>query len=147
MIYDREYIQERVVITDSGCWEWQNCTDRLGYGQVSRLSSGESLAHRLSYRIFKGSVDGLVIRHTCDNPPCCNPDHLLGGTQGDNLYDAVQKGRLVYQKAFKVTEAYAAGIKRYLIAGVPQRTIAKLYNISESHLSTLKHKLLKDETL
>ncbi len=34
------------------------------------------------------------MRHTCDNPPCCNPEHLRGGTQRQNMNDARRRGRL-----------------------------------------------------
>lgn len=30
--------------------------------------------------------------HSCDNPPCCNPDHLFIGTRRDNVVDALTKG-------------------------------------------------------
>jgi hypothetical protein len=32
--------------------------------------------------------------HSCDNPPCCNPDHLFVGSRLDNIMDAVSKGRV-----------------------------------------------------
>ncbi|WP_407069879.1 HNH endonuclease family protein, partial [Loigolactobacillus coryniformis] len=25
--------------------------------------------------------------HHCDNPPCCNPEHLFAGSNLDNIYD------------------------------------------------------------
>lgn len=36
---------------------------------------------------------GEVARHTCDNPACCRPDHLVVGTQADNVRDRVERGR------------------------------------------------------
>jgi hypothetical protein len=36
---------------------------------------------------------GEVTRHTCDNPPCCNPAHLLWGTHRDNKIDSIERGR------------------------------------------------------
>lgn len=40
-----------------------------------------------------GQIKGLVVRHTCDNPGCCNPDHLLLGTHADNVSDKYERGR------------------------------------------------------
>ncbi len=37
--------------------------------------------------------DGMVVRHTCDNPKCVNPKHLLVGTQLENANDARMRGR------------------------------------------------------
>jgi len=36
----------------------------------------------------------MILCHSCDNPPCCNPSHLWLGTQAENLADASAKGRL-----------------------------------------------------
>lgn len=56
-------------------------------------------AHRVAYVEANGlkieDIDGLVVRHLCDNPPCINPNHLELGTQADNLRDMVDRGRQV----------------------------------------------------
>lgn len=36
---------------------------------------------------------GKVIMHTCDNPRCINIEHLVLGTQADNVKDMWAKGR------------------------------------------------------
>lgn len=34
-----------------------------------------------------------MVRHSCDNPPCCNPAHLLVGTAAQNAQDMAERGR------------------------------------------------------
>lgn len=82
------------------CWEWQGERDKKGYGKFSCL--GESKAFRIAYRLIKGDIQpGMVIMHSCDNPPCCNPDHLSEGTHLDNMRDKIAKGRQWRGGAFK----------------------------------------------
>lgn len=81
---------------DSGCWEWRGTRSEAGYGRLTARRRGhrDLSAHRLSYELFNGPIpDGLLIRHTCDNPPCVNPDHLETGTHQDNMNDMVERGR------------------------------------------------------
>lgn len=84
-------------VAASGCWEWTGTTNRQGYGVVGLFIDGRPIgipAPRLQWMHSHGPIpDGLVIMHTCDNPPCINPDHLALGTQASNLTDMRAKGR------------------------------------------------------
>ena len=49
-------------------------------------------ASRLAYLIYKGEIpDKMVIMHTCDNPSCVNPQHLIIGTHQQNSQDYYNK--------------------------------------------------------
>lgn len=77
----------------SGCWEWQNILCPNGYGQMLILKK-RKMPHRVAYEEFVGPIpNGLFVCHRCDNPACCNPEHLFLGTQQDNMDDKVSKGR------------------------------------------------------
>ena len=79
----------------SGCWEWTGHRDRKGYGSAW---DGETMtrAHRVAYLVFVGEIPGgLFVLHRCDNPPCCNPEHLFLGTHLDNMEDMRNKGRSI----------------------------------------------------
>lgn len=82
---DIKRFQTRVNKTDT-CWLWTGgIRGSLGYGAFWFNGSQHS-AHRISYEIYKGDIpNGLVIDHTCKNPPCVNPEHLEAVTQGENL--------------------------------------------------------------
>jgi hypothetical protein len=88
------------LVDEYGCWIFQGYKNKLGYGKIGlgKRSSGVDYTHIVSYQIFSGEIPkGLYVLHTCDNPPCFNPEHLVLGTQQDNIDDAVSKGRMWYQ--------------------------------------------------
>lgn len=89
-----ELFWSHVEKVDGGCWLWQGARSR-GYGAFeSRELGGMLRTHRLSWTIVHGPIpNGLYVLHRCDNPPCCNPDHLFLGTNQDNVDDMVAKGR------------------------------------------------------
>ena len=81
-------------LQESGCMEWTGHRDPKGYGRYSS-HSGEVLAHRLAYIMHYGPVGSKHVLHRCDNPSCCNPQHLFLGSNQDNMDDKVAKGRSV----------------------------------------------------
>lgn len=86
-------IASKVILSPSGCLEWQASKNSDGYGNV--FYRGQRwIVTRLLWTIHKGPIpDGLVACHTCDNPACCTLDHLWLGTRGDNIRDSASKGR------------------------------------------------------
>jgi hypothetical protein len=88
-----ELYSSRFVKTEAGCWEWQGGKTGDGYG-IIRLQGKQIRVHRLAYTLDRGPIgEGLFVCHSCDNPKCCNPDHLWLGTSADNIKDCISKGR------------------------------------------------------
>ena len=91
-------VQKYVLITGGGHWLWQGATNNMGYGQI-RMTDKAVYVHRAVYATVRGQMPqdlprSLLIRHTCDLPLCCNPDHLVAGDQRDNMQDAVARQRI-----------------------------------------------------
>ena len=93
---NRRFFEKVAIRAGDECWEWQGNRNQAGYG-LTRVGTVNMGAHRAMYSHTVGSIpEGMVVMHTCDNPPCCNPNHLRLGTQQDNMQDMIAKGRANY---------------------------------------------------
>lgn len=77
----------------TACAEWPGACNSAGYGHFYR-GGHHVYVHRAVWEALYGPIPkGLCVLHRCDNPPCYNVEHLFLGTKGDNLRDAIGKGR------------------------------------------------------
>lgn len=94
------HLMSKLHVTESGCWEFQGFKHKTsgdprtgGYGH-SCYRGKHWPSHRLSFFLHNGHIDPkLDVLHACDNPPCCNPDHLSQGTDAKNIGEAMDRGR------------------------------------------------------
>ena len=71
----------------SGCWNWTKST-REGYGQI-KVGDIHWTTHRYAATAIYGEIPkGMVVRHSCNNRRCCNPNHLSIGSHQDNWEDS-----------------------------------------------------------
>jgi len=138
----------------SGCWIWMGSTNNRGYGWIS--VRGPQLAHRVSYMARHGTdLSGKVAMHICDTPACVNPDHIVAGTQMDNMRDMAAKGRNRtprqrakspggyrtkggrVRKPLPITDADAMRIAARVRHGEAQHKIGAEYGITQQQVSLL----------
>lgn len=89
----------KVEKTADGCWLWNGAKKESGHGQID-FDGHNIRVHRLTWLLARkrdipeficdsqGEYVAFVVRHfMCDRKNCCNPAHLVGGTQSENLED------------------------------------------------------------
>lgn len=152
--YDRteqERFWERVRRgTPQECWPWTGGVSGKGYGSFQSGSKRNGTAkkidaHRFSYLLHKGEIPkGLNVCHTCDNPPCVNPDHLFLGTTRENALDMTRKDRWAcgvrggeMAHSSKLTLAQVEEIKRRYAAGEKQVALASVYGVRQTTISRI----------
>lgn len=105
------------------CWPWTgHLGGRDGRGYMT-IDGTRQLAYRIVWEIFKGPIpEGQKVRHRCDNPQCCNPTHLMLGSQGDNEKDKYDRDRAGY------THDMIKEMRRLNKMGFSYRAIAERIN-------------------
>jgi hypothetical protein len=127
------------------CWEWQGGRDGFGYGKVQDFDGKTERTHRFVWKLTYGSIPtGKHILHKCDNPSCCNPNHLYVGTHQDNMRDRTERGRSgrwgrkgVENPQSKLNDDKVRSIRALLEQGLTQREIASKYDVDASAISQI----------
>jgi len=90
-------------------------------------------ASRVAVELDGRKPTGWIVRHSCDNPPCVNPDHLLIGTSADNTQDMLDRGRAPSQRILSLESVEA-------IRSDPRslRAIAADYGVGHMTISRMK---------
>ena len=119
------------------CWNWKG-TITKGYGSFWKENNNRP-AHRIAYELWKGPIpEGNVVRHSCFNTLCVNPNHLSVGTQKENIEDSVKAGRHQHNEthwsSIKFNDDQIKAIKSSLKS---QRQLAREYNVSQTTISKI----------
>lgn len=116
------------------CWAWRGGKDEHGYGNV--MIAGKVIkAPRVAFFLRNGTWPRNAC-HSCDNPSCCNPDHIFDGTRSDNMKDMVSKGRhriAIGEKhggAVLTDKKVIAMRKEYVLEPISMESLAKKYGCS-----------------
>lgn len=127
---------------DHECWEWKGAKDKCGYGNIG-VEYKTILTHRLAYEFFynRKIPIGLCVLHICDNPSCCNPHHLVIGTQGNNARDRQYKGRggdfkIAISKA-KFSAKDIMAIRNFKTLQITKAAVAKKFNTSGNSIANI----------
>lgn len=137
------------------CWPWTGGSDYQGYGLFKAAGRNHRAARwLLARKLGRELWPDEVTRHTCDNPPCCNPAHLIPGSPRDNLHDARDRGRLIKgdkhwtrtaperlhgggNPAAKLTADQVRQIRDLYAIGARQVDLAEDFGVTQAYISQL----------
>jgi hypothetical protein len=120
----------------SGCLIWVGSRFDSGYG--STTLAGERLAHRASWKIFRGPLlETDLLRHRCDLRPCINPVHLIKGTHIENMADMAERGRAYRPVGVKITIEDAAAIRSLRADGQSYRALAQRFEVGPASIRAI----------
>ena len=123
----------RLIETASGCREWPGPRLSNGYGHTTSGNRGH-LTHRLAWELAHGPIPpGMNVCHKCDNPPCCNVEHLFLGKALDNVNDKIAKGhqpRGEDIRQARLTADDVRHIRSALASGIARGSLARNYAVA-----------------
>lgn len=114
------------------CWEWKRARSH-GYGRFA-VAGRMLTASRIAYELTHGELGADEARHTCDNPPCCNPAHLIRGTHAQNMADMAKRGRVSTRR---LTPPDVIDIRTRRAAGARAVDLATEYGVTPSNISQI----------
>lgn len=129
------------------CWEWQGARRPKGYGNCT-INKQSLPVHRVAFWLANGdSPSRFQVCHTCDNPSCCNPSHLMLGTVASNYMDMLIKNRAGFHKNracgvrnvnARLNEQQVAEIRRAYTSGeANQYQLAERYGVSQAAVGSI----------
>jgi hypothetical protein len=115
------------------CWEWKGKVNEKDGRPYFTVKGKRRAAYIYVLELFNGEAQkkGMVARHNCDNPICCNPHHLIWGDHQDNMNDMKERDR------HGVPKTVVRAIHNLYDKGTTQQEIADLYGLSREAISAI----------
>jgi hypothetical protein len=153
----------KIKIEENGCWLWQGSTyyskggsdetylnKKYGkYGSFKWISTFKNAknigAHRCSYMLFKGEIpEGMLVRHSCNDSLCVNPEHLELGNHKQNKQDSIDSKRHSFGEGHcgyrnKLNQDQVQEIIKRCNNGESPTKIAPEYGVKRETIFGIKH--------
>lgn len=127
----------------SECWVCTSHKPNADGYPSTKINRKNCRIGRLFYERFKGPIpNNEIVRHTCDNRKCINPDHLILGTHKENMRDMAERGRAPFGRNHhnvKLCESQVLEIRQNKTDSM--MTLAQKYGVSKTQVWKIKHRV------
>lgn len=88
------WINSKLVSGENGCMLWTGSRMIKGYGLIS-IQGVTTKLHRfvLEHKLQRPLGENMCALHACNSPSCCNPEHIIEGSNSDNVAYKVECNR------------------------------------------------------
>lgn len=125
-------------IRNGNCLDCTSHFKHNGYPRIGRHRRSFSLVKLVCERRHGPLPEGFVPRHTCDNPSCIRPDHIIPGTQAQNMDDMVLRGRSLVGEKHHMAKLSDSDILEVRSSKLPGVFFAKKMGVSKGHISSIR---------
>lgn len=135
---------------DNECIECiSHCKDSCGYTRIYIHGKHERLFRYIYEQKYGKIPKDKLIRHKCDNPSCCNIEHLEIGTPKDNVTDMIVRGRYNPHKdnpncrgeKNKFNKLTKEEVKNIFISNESYSKMSKKYNVSKTLIYRIRKQI------
>lgn len=124
-----------------GCW---NCTSHRPntHGYPVKYFNGKTVKlSRYMYEKIKRKIPiGKIIRHTCDNKLCINPQHLISGTYKQNTQDAIRRRRMLIGERNGKSKLTEEQVKEILTSKLNGAELGRKFGVITSTIAYIRRR-------
>ena len=132
------------------CWIWTAAVGKSGYGafRIGGRKGKIIMPHRFSsFLSHDNFYEDMLYLHSCDNPICCNPNHLRPGTSIDNIKDRTKRSRNKTQRPgngyIKINSDKRKQIIDMKLSGKNNCEIGRIMGVTSTRVSQIYNEYLK----
>ena len=118
------------------CWPWEGTVNKKDGRPYFTIDNKRRPAYAIVLELATGQKQekGKIALHSCDNPICCNPDHLRWGSHQENMDDMKERER------HGLPRIVVRAIHSLLEHGRKHSDIAELYGISREAVTAIHNR-------
>ncbi len=113
--------------------------DAYGYPRMYRNGKSKTVARWILIHRLGNIPTNIVSRHTCDNRLCIRPDHILSGTQAQNVDDAAKKGKYSGENS-PLAKLTNVQVLQIIESTKSDKELAAMFSVGQDNINSIRNR-------